>query len=48
MTNFQMRRKQCFICDSVWHLDCNIPIDIDWARSDHEFLDSDTLDSLCR
>lgn len=28
--------------------DCHIPIDTDWAKSDHEFLDSDTLDSLCR
>ncbi|KAM9451180.1 rho GTPase-activating protein 7 isoform 2-T2 [Clarias gariepinus] len=27
---------------------CHIPIDTDWAKSDHEFLDSDTLDSLCR
>ncbi|TTC00283.1 Rho GTPase-activating protein 7 [Bagarius yarrelli] len=27
---------------------CHIPIDIDWVKSDHEFLDSDTLDSLCR
>ncbi|MCJ8740539.1 hypothetical protein PDJAM_G00060110 [Pangasius djambal] len=27
---------------------CHIPIDTDWVKSDHEFLDSDTLDSLCR
>ncbi|KAF4077609.1 hypothetical protein AMELA_G00210020 [Ameiurus melas] len=27
---------------------CHIPIDIDWVKSDHEFLDGDTLDSLCR
>ncbi|KAK3554855.1 hypothetical protein QTP86_000961 [Hemibagrus guttatus] len=27
---------------------CHIPIDIDWVKSDHDFLDSDTLDSLCR
>uniref|UniRef100_A0A673KEW7 Si:dkeyp-23e4.3 n=1 Tax=Sinocyclocheilus rhinocerous TaxID=307959 RepID=A0A673KEW7_9TELE len=28
--------------------DCCFPIDIDWAKSDHEFLDQDALDSFCR
>lgn len=28
--------------------DCCFPIDIDWVKSDHEFLDKDALDSLCR
>ncbi|XP_073680410.1 rho GTPase-activating protein 7 [Garra rufa] len=28
--------------------DCCFPIDIDWVKSDHEFLDQDALDSLCR
>ncbi|KAF7697386.1 rho GTPase-activating protein 7 isoform X1 [Silurus meridionalis] len=26
----------------------HVPIDVDWVKSDHEFLDGDTLDSLCR
>lgn len=28
--------------------DCCFPIDIDWVKSDHDFLDKDALDSLCR
>lgn len=28
--------------------DCCFPIDIEWVKSDHEFLDQDALDSLCR
>ncbi|XP_026855906.2 rho GTPase-activating protein 7 isoform X2 [Electrophorus electricus] len=28
--------------------DCRFPIDIDWVKSDHEFLDTDSIDSLCR
>ncbi|XP_018584149.1 rho GTPase-activating protein 7 isoform X1 [Scleropages formosus] len=28
--------------------DCQFPIDIDWVKSDHEFLDKDAIDSLCR
>ncbi|XP_029483491.2 rho GTPase-activating protein 7 isoform X1 [Oncorhynchus nerka] len=28
--------------------DCRFPIDIDWVKSDHSFLDKDALDSLCR
>ncbi|XP_067232424.1 rho GTPase-activating protein 7 isoform X1 [Chanodichthys erythropterus] len=28
--------------------DCRFPIDIDCVKSDHEFLDKDALDSLCR
>ncbi|XP_019118808.2 rho GTPase-activating protein 7 [Larimichthys crocea] len=28
--------------------DCRFPIDIEWAKCDHHFLDKDALDSLCR
>ncbi|XP_051537220.1 rho GTPase-activating protein 7-like isoform X2 [Myxocyprinus asiaticus] len=28
--------------------DSCFPIDIDWVKSDHEFLDKDAIDSLCR
>ncbi|KAJ8385418.1 hypothetical protein AAFF_G00189440 [Aldrovandia affinis] len=28
--------------------DCRFPIDIDWVKSDHMFLDKDAIDSLCR
>ncbi|TNM84416.1 hypothetical protein fugu_008594 [Takifugu bimaculatus] len=28
--------------------DCGFPIDVDWAKRDHSFLDKDALDSLCR
>ncbi|XP_062867394.1 rho GTPase-activating protein 7 isoform X2 [Trichomycterus rosablanca] len=28
--------------------DCRVPIDTEWVRSDHEFLDPDALESLCR
>ncbi|KAG9265918.1 rho GTPase-activating protein 7-like isoform X1 [Astyanax mexicanus] len=28
--------------------DCRFPIDIDWVKSDHEFLDNDAIESLCR
>ncbi|XP_062416364.1 rho GTPase-activating protein 7 [Pungitius pungitius] len=28
--------------------DCRVPIDIEWAKRDHHFLDEDALDSLCR
>ncbi|XP_041807759.1 rho GTPase-activating protein 7 isoform X2 [Chelmon rostratus] len=28
--------------------DCRFPIDIEWAKGDHHFLDKDALDSLCR
>ncbi|XP_034078943.1 rho GTPase-activating protein 7 isoform X2 [Gymnodraco acuticeps] len=28
--------------------DCRFPIDIEWAKRDHHFLDRDALDSLCR
>ncbi|CAJ1063315.1 rho GTPase-activating protein 7 isoform X2 [Xyrichtys novacula] len=28
--------------------DCRFPIDIEWAKRDHNFLDKDALDSLCR
>ncbi|XP_076607275.1 rho GTPase-activating protein 7 isoform X2 [Chaetodon auriga] len=28
--------------------DCRFPIDIEWAKGDHHFLDEDALDSLCR
>ncbi|KAM3869075.1 rho GTPase-activating protein 7 [Diretmus argenteus] len=28
--------------------DCRFPIDTEWAKSDHHFLDEDALDSLCR
>uniref|UniRef100_A0A671KPW1 Si:dkeyp-23e4.3 n=1 Tax=Sinocyclocheilus anshuiensis TaxID=1608454 RepID=A0A671KPW1_9TELE len=40
-----------FYCNSIYFLclpDCCFPIDIDWVKSDHEFLDQDALDSLCR
>lgn len=33
---------------SVCLPDCGFPIDIDCVKSDHEFLDKDALDSLCR
>ncbi|KAM8742105.1 rho GTPase-activating protein 7 isoform 2-T2 [Acanthopagrus schlegelii] len=28
--------------------DCRFPIDVEWAKRDHHFLDEDALDSLCR
>ncbi|XP_045896343.1 rho GTPase-activating protein 7 isoform X1 [Micropterus dolomieu] len=28
--------------------DCRFPVDIEWAKQDHNFLDKDALDSLCR
>ncbi|KAM9846857.1 rho GTPase-activating protein 7 [Aulostomus maculatus] len=28
--------------------DCRFPVDIEWAKRDHHFLDKDALDSLCR
>ncbi|XP_063751648.1 rho GTPase-activating protein 7 isoform X2 [Eleginops maclovinus] len=28
--------------------DCRFPIDFEWAKRDHHFLDRDALDSLCR
>ncbi|XP_026226928.1 rho GTPase-activating protein 7 isoform X2 [Anabas testudineus] len=28
--------------------DCMFPIDIEWAKRDHHFLDKDALDSMCR
>ncbi|KAJ8266851.1 hypothetical protein GJAV_G00135400 [Gymnothorax javanicus] len=28
--------------------DCQFPVDIDWVKRDHEFLDKDAIDSLCR
>ncbi|KAI3373895.1 hypothetical protein L3Q82_022464, partial [Scortum barcoo] len=28
--------------------DCRFPVDIEWAKHDHHFLDKDALDSLCR
>ncbi|XP_028840220.1 rho GTPase-activating protein 7 isoform X1 [Denticeps clupeoides] len=28
--------------------DCHFPIDIDWVKADHDFLDKDAIDSLCR
>ncbi|KAM8899793.1 rho GTPase-activating protein 7 isoform 2-T2 [Spinachia spinachia] len=28
--------------------DCRVPIDTEWAKRDHHFLDEDALDSLCR
>ncbi|XP_060912100.1 LOW QUALITY PROTEIN: rho GTPase-activating protein 7 [Labrus mixtus] len=28
--------------------DCRFPIDLEWAKRDHHFLDKDALDSLCR
>ncbi|XP_054482137.1 rho GTPase-activating protein 7 isoform X2 [Anoplopoma fimbria] len=28
--------------------DCRVPIDIEWVKRDHHFLDKDALDSLCR
>lgn len=28
--------------------DCGFPVDVDWAKRDHSFLDKDALDSLCR
>ncbi|XP_039633567.1 rho GTPase-activating protein 7 isoform X2 [Perca fluviatilis] len=28
--------------------DCRFPVDIEWAKRDHDFLDKDALDSLCR
>ncbi|XP_031428078.1 rho GTPase-activating protein 7 [Clupea harengus] len=28
--------------------DCRFPIDLDWAKNDHAFLDKDAIDSLCR
>ncbi|XP_066502554.1 rho GTPase-activating protein 7 isoform X2 [Hoplias malabaricus] len=28
--------------------DCRFPVDIDWVKSDHEFLDDDATESLCR
>ncbi|XP_063059734.1 rho GTPase-activating protein 7 isoform X2 [Engraulis encrasicolus] len=28
--------------------DCRFPIDLDWAKSDHAFLEKDAIDSLCR
>nr|XP_040037896.1 rho GTPase-activating protein 7 isoform X2 [Gasterosteus aculeatus aculeatus] len=28
--------------------DCRVPVDIEWAKRDHHFLDEDALDSLCR
>uniref|UniRef100_A0A3B4T224 Si:dkeyp-23e4.3 n=1 Tax=Seriola dumerili TaxID=41447 RepID=A0A3B4T224_SERDU len=33
-----------FVCVS----DCRFPVDIEWAKRDHYFLDKDALDSLCR
>ncbi|XP_071362144.1 rho GTPase-activating protein 7 isoform X2 [Trachinotus anak] len=28
--------------------DCRFPVDIEWAKRDHHFLDKDALESLCR
>ncbi|XP_076835895.1 rho GTPase-activating protein 7 isoform X2 [Brachyhypopomus gauderio] len=28
--------------------DCRFPVDIDWVKSDHGFLDVDSIESLCR
>ncbi|XP_037401814.1 rho GTPase-activating protein 7 isoform X1 [Pygocentrus nattereri] len=28
--------------------DCHFPIDLNWVKSDHEFLDNDAIESLCR
>lgn len=28
--------------------DCRFPVDVEWAKRDHHFLDEDALDSLCR
>ncbi|KAJ8348423.1 hypothetical protein SKAU_G00270120 [Synaphobranchus kaupii] len=28
--------------------DCQFPIDMDWVKADHDFLDKDAIDSLCR
>uniref|UniRef100_H3CQA1 Si:dkeyp-23e4.3 n=1 Tax=Tetraodon nigroviridis TaxID=99883 RepID=H3CQA1_TETNG len=28
--------------------DCRFPVDVEWAKRDHSFLDKDALDSLCR
>ncbi|GAA6225073.1 rho GTPase-activating protein 7-like [Lates japonicus] len=28
--------------------DCRFPVDLEWAKRDHHFLDKDALDSLCR
>lgn len=28
--------------------DCRFPVDVEWAKRDHHFLDKDALDSMCR
>lgn len=28
--------------------DCRFPVDTEWAKHDHHFLDKDALDSMCR
>ncbi|KAG5285035.1 hypothetical protein AALO_G00033360 [Alosa alosa] len=28
--------------------ECRFPVDLDWAKNDHAFLDQDAMDSLCR
>lgn len=46
----QMMRRAasyCFIC-LVCVSDCRFPVDIEWAKRDHSFLDQDALDSMCR
>ncbi|XP_056586916.1 rho GTPase-activating protein 7 isoform X1 [Triplophysa dalaica] len=38
-------------CNSIRFVclpDCCFPIDIDWVKNDHEFLDKDATESLCR
>ncbi|KAG8008436.1 StAR-related lipid transfer protein 13 [Nibea albiflora] len=34
--------------ETLFIKDCRFPIDIEWAKCDHHFLDKDALDSLCR
>ncbi|XP_065143394.1 rho GTPase-activating protein 7 isoform X2 [Paramisgurnus dabryanus] len=45
-------KLQILLCrNSIYFVcfpDCCFPIDIDWVKSDHEFLDKDAIESLCR
>lgn len=45
-------KLQILLCyNSIYFVclaDCCFPINIDWVKSDHEFLDKDALDSLSR
>ncbi|XP_074528528.1 rho GTPase-activating protein 7 isoform X2 [Halichoeres trimaculatus] len=50
-TNKVLQRKPNSVL--LFHLsvcvsDCRCPVDIEWVKRDHNFLDKDALDSLCR